>query len=187
MVLITVSWYGWLLEVRYGWLNSTVRPIWYVSPEWVHDTYIPSYFSSWKQYLNWLFRTYLRTPGDNFPNQGGSMMVLGYCQGKLWNEGNMQSDFLRFYVICSILLLVFVLIVLNASTVSLAIILLFESFFSQGIWQSSWQPSSLPFFFCRVKLSKSTVMYATFSVFCSRYDARLSNYLSTTRKSLMSS
>ena len=52
VVPITVSRYVRLLEVDDGWLNSGARPILCVSPEWVHNTYRPSYLSSWKQYLS---------------------------------------------------------------------------------------------------------------------------------------
>ena len=58
---IIVSWSSCLLEVGGGCLNSGVRPIFYVSPEWVCNNhqvfYSPSYFGSRQQDLNRLFRT----------------------------------------------------------------------------------------------------------------------------------
>ena len=40
LVPITVSQSGRLVGLDYGWLNSRVRTIICVSPEWVHDTYL---------------------------------------------------------------------------------------------------------------------------------------------------
>ena len=78
-------------------------------------------------------------------------------------------------VICSIVLLAF------GSIVLLAIILLFSSFFLKGIWKSSWQYYSLPFFFFYwVILSLLIVMFETllkFSVLYSGYAARISDSL----------
>ena len=50
VVLITVSWYGRFVDLDDGQLNSGVRSIRCVSPEWVCDThrlfYLSYYFSS---------------------------------------------------------------------------------------------------------------------------------------------
>ena len=64
VVLVTVSWYGHLLEVGDGWLNIGVCPICCVSTEVVHDTYIPSYLSSRKQYFGRLFHARHPIPSD---------------------------------------------------------------------------------------------------------------------------
>ena len=84
---------------------------------------------------------------------------------------------------CSIILLAFVsiLLIVFGSIVLLAIILLFSSFLSKGIWIFSWRYSSLRFcFFCGFILSLLTVMFATLykcTVLCSGYTARLSDSL----------
>ena len=64
VVLVTMYWSGCLLEVDDGWLNSGVLPILCVIPDCVHDTYRPSYFSSWLQDLSRLFRTRHPIPSD---------------------------------------------------------------------------------------------------------------------------
>ena len=80
---VTLSWYGRLLEVDDGWLNSGFLHIHCVSPEWVSNTYIPSYFSSWQQDLTWLFRTRHPIPIDTFSKRSAHLLVD--CQVNLEN------------------------------------------------------------------------------------------------------
>ena len=66
VVTFTVSRFFRFLEVDDGWLKSWVRLICCVRPEHVHDTYIPSYFSSWQQYMSQLFHTHHMIPSYTF-------------------------------------------------------------------------------------------------------------------------
>ena len=72
LVPITVSHYGHLVGVDYGWLNSGFCPIRYLIPECVCDTYQEfyrrSYFSQ-QQYLSRLFCTHNNIPSDNLPKR----------------------------------------------------------------------------------------------------------------------
>ena len=110
VVPVTVSWYGFLLEVDGGWLNSGVHKIRCVSPET-----FPKRSDKW-----W----YWQIVEVSFEMRG--IWSLISCNFLLFAR-NFSILFLTFG---SIILLAFVSIVLLASTILLAIILLFYSFLS---------------------------------------------------------
>ena len=123
------------------------------------------------------------------------------CQGKLWNEGCVQSYFLRFPFVCSkfvqiyfswfvqfycsrlfnFLLAFSTIVSLAFGTIFLlAFVILFASFFLKGVSLYFWFFSSLPFFSCEAVLSLSTVIFAMLfkcAVLCYRYAARILDYL----------
>ena len=71
---ITVSRYGWLVEVDDGWLNIGARPILCVGPEWVCNAYQEFYRSSFfsrQRDLIWLFHTSNQINSDTFPKRSG--------------------------------------------------------------------------------------------------------------------
>ena len=181
VVLVTVSRSIHLLDVGDDWLNIKVCPIWCVSTECVCDTYRPSYFSSRKQDFGRLFCARHLIPSDTFPKKSV----------QIWYWYNIKAGF-KISVECSLISCNFLLFAHNlfifrlnlvqlfcltfGQMFLLAIILLFSSFFSKGIFWFSWQYLFLTFcFFCQGILSLSAVMFATCSeckVFWYRYNAR---------------
>ena len=106
VVLVTVSWSGRSLEVKNGWLNSGVQPIFCVSPKCFHNIYRPSYLSSWQQDLSKFFATWNPIPSDTFPKQSGQwwcwyIVEVRFEMRGIWNliSGNsllFAQDFFNF-------------------------------------------------------------------------------------------
>ena len=162
VVLITVSWYGHLVEVENGWLNSGVHTILCVSPEWVCDNYQIFYrtscFSIRKRDLSQLFHIRHPIPIDTFPKCSGQQFFFFQNIVKASWEINFFDPF------CSIVSLAF-----------------FQySYLTQFCCKKSYDlPDDInhsQFFSCGITLSLLTVMFTTFSkrtVIYYAYDAHI--------------
>ena len=73
VVIITLYPSSRLLEVGDGWFIIRICMIRCARPDCVHDTYRPSQFSNWQQYLIQLFRTRNLILGDTFTKRSGKL------------------------------------------------------------------------------------------------------------------